>query len=183
MIKNFLVLLVSPKVGWMYIDDKCNSSQRVLGAFFYPLLAILAVSAFVPMIYDGASHTLSKTLMVAIVQFSTFMLSYYLCVYLLSGFYPQFTRSSLAMSKLSNYVIYNLSFLVVLSILKNFLPGEFSPLFFLWLYVPYLAYRGVEFLCVDSNKSVKFVVISSIMMMGLPLLIGLILNQLIVHNS
>ena len=114
------------------------------------------------MIYDSASHTLSSSLMKAIVDFSKYMLSYYLCVYLLSGFYPQFTRSSLAMSKLSNYVIYNLSFLILLSILINVLNGEFSPLYFLELYMPYMAYRGVTFLCVDSNKSMKFVIISSI---------------------
>lgn len=181
MIRNFLVLLISPKVGWQYIDDKCHSAQRVLGTFFYPLLAILAISSFVPMIYDSASHTISSSLMEAIVAFSKYMLSYYLCVYLLSGFYPQFTRSSLAMSKLSNYVIYNLAFLIVLSILINVINGEFSPLYFLELYMPYIAYRGVDFLCVDSNKSAKFVVISSIMMIGFPIIIGLILNSLINH--
>ena len=117
----------------------------------------------------------------AIVDFSKYMLSYYLCVYLLSGFYPQFTRSSLAMSKLSNYVIFNLAFLIVLSILINVLNGEFSPLFFLVLYMPYIAYRGVDFLCVDSNKSVKFVVISSIMMIAFPIIIGWILSSLINH--
>ena len=181
MIRNFLVLLISPKVGWQYIDDKCHSAQRVLGGLFFPLLAILAISAFVPMIYDSASNTISSSLMDAIVAFSKFMLSYYLCVYLLSGFYPQFTRSSLAMSKLSNYVIYDLAFLVLLSILMNILPGEFSPLFFLELYMPYIAYRGVEFLCIEKGKSIKFVVISSIMMLAFPLIIGWILSSLINH--
>ena len=179
MIRNFLVLLISPKVGWQYIDDRCHSAQRVLGTFFFPLLGLLAISSFVPMIYDSASHTLSSSLMDAIVSFSMFMLSYYLCVYLLSGFYPQFTRSSLAMSKLSNYVIYNLSFLVLLMILRNVLSGEFSPLFFLVLYMPYIAYRDIDFLCVDSNKSVKFVVISSIMMLAFPGIIWYILGTLI----
>ena len=181
MIRNFIVLLISPKVGWQYIDDKCHSAQRVLGTFFYPLLAILAISSFVPMIYDSASHTVSSSLMDAIVAFSKYMLSYYLCVYLLSGFYPQFTRSSLAMSKLSSYVIYNLAFLILLSILINVLNGEFTPLFFLVLYMPYVAYRGVDFLCVDSDKSLKFVVISSIMMISFPFIIGWILDKLITH--
>lgn len=181
MIRNFIVLLISPKVGWQYIDDKCHSAQRVLGAFFYPLLAILAISSFVPMIYDSASHTVSSSLMDAIVAFSKYMLSYYMCVYLLSGFYPQFTRSSLAMSKLSGYVIYNLALLILLSILVNVLNGEFTPLFFLVLYMPYMAYRGVDFLCVESDKSLKFVVISSIMMISFPFVIGWILDKLITH--
>ena len=178
MIRNFIVLLISPKVGWQYIDDKCHSAQRVLSSLFFPLLAILAISTFVPIIYDSASNTISSSLMKAIVDFSKYMLTYYLCVYLLSGFYPQFTRSSLAMSKLSNYVIYNLSFLIMLSILINVLNAEFSPLYFLELYMPYM---GVDFMCVDSNKSVKFVVISSIMMIAFPAIIGWILGSLINH--
>ncbi len=179
MIRNFIVLLISPRVGWQYIDDKCYSSQRVLGTFFYPLLAILAISSFVPMIYDSASYTVSSSLMKAIISFSVFMLTYYLCIYLLSGFYPQFTRSSLAMSKLCSYVIYNLAFLILLSILINVLNGEFSPLYFLVLYMPYIAYRGVDFLCVDSDKSIKFVVISSIMMILFPFIIKWLLNKFI----
>lgn len=179
MLRHFLVLIISPKVGWQYIDDKCNSSQRVLGGLFFPLLAILAISSFVPMIYDSASHTLSSSLMDAIIAFSKYMLTYYLCVYLLSGFYPQFTRSSLAMSKLSNFLIYNISFLIVLSILINVLNGEFSPLYFLVLYMPYMAYRGVDFLCVDNDKAIKFIIISSIMMISFPLIIGWILSSLI----
>jgi len=181
MIKDFAILLISPKVGWQYIDDRCYSAQRVLGAFFYPLLAILAISSFVPLIYDSASNTLSSALMSAIVAFAKYMLTYYLCVYLLSGFYPQFTRSSLAMSKLSNYVIYNLSFLIVLQILINVLNAEFSPLFFMVLYMPYIAYRGVDFLCIDNDKSIKFVLISSIMMISFPIFIGWILSSLINH--
>lgn len=181
MIRNFIVLLISPKVGWQYIDDKCYSSQRVLSSFFFPLLAILAVSSFVPMIYDSASHTISTSLMRAIVAFSVFMLTYYLCVYLLSGFYPQFTRSSLAMSKLSNYVIHNLSFLILLLILINVLNAEFSPLYFLVLYMPYIAYRGVDFLCVDSNKALKFVLISSCMMIFFPLVIWWVLDKFIIY--
>ncbi len=179
MLRNILVVIINPKVGWQYIDDSANSTQRVLSSVFFPLLAILAVACFVPMIYDSATNTLSSTLMEAIVAFSKFMLTYFLCSYLLSGFYPQFNRSHIALAKLNNYIIYNLSYMIILTILIKILNGEFSPLYFLFFYMPYMAYRGSEFLCLEKGKKMKFVIISSLLMLAMPFLIELILNSLI----
>lgn len=179
MLRNILVVIISPKVGWQYIDDSSNSTQRVLASVFFPMLAILAVACFVPMIYDSTTHTISTSLMEAIVSFSKYLLTYFLCSYLLSGFYPQFTRSHIAQSKLNNYIIYNLTFLIILSILVKLLNAEFSPLYFLVLYMPFIAYKGVDFLCIDSGKTTKFVIISSVMMLVLPFVIGWILDSLI----
>ncbi len=179
MLRNILVVIINPKVGWQYIDDCANSTQRVLGSVFFPLLAILACSCFVPMIYDSATNTLSLTLMEAIVWFSKFMLTYFLCSYLLSGFYPQFTRSHIALAKLNNYIIYNLSYLIILSILIKLLNGEFSPLYFLFLYMPFMAYLGSEYLFIEKGKKIKFVIISSLMMLSFPFIIELVLDSLI----
>lgn len=179
MLRKILVVIISPKVGWQIIDDSSNSTQRVLSNVFFPLLALLALSCFVPMIYDSTTNTLSSSLMNAIVSFSKFMITYFLCSYLLSGFYPQFNRSHVAQAKLNNYIIYNLAFLIILSILLNILNAEFSPLYFLFLYMPYMAYRGTDFLCIKSGRNFKFVLISSLMMLALPFIIGWILDSLI----
>ena len=181
MLRNILVVIINPKVGWQYIDDSANSTQRVLSSVFFPLLAILALACFVPMIYDSATNTLSHTLMEAIVWFSKFMLTFYLCSYLLLGFYPQFNRSQISQAKLNNYIIYNLSFLIILSILIKLLNGEFSPLYFLLLYMPYIAFRGSEYLFLEKGKKIKFVTISSIMMLAFPFIIEYILDSLIMR--
>lgn len=179
MLRKILVVIISPKVGWQIIDDSSNSTQRVLSSVFFPLLAILAVSCFVPMLYDSTTNSLSSSLMHAIVSFSKFMITYFLCSYLLSGFYPQFNRSHVALAKLNSFIIYNLTFLIILSILYNILNAEFSPILFLFLYMPYMAYRGADFLCLKSGKTFKFVIISSIMMLSFPFIIGWILDSLI----
>lgn len=179
MLKKILVVIIKPKLGWQYIDDSGNSTQRVLSSVFFPLLAILAVSCFVPMIYDSTTNTISTSLMDAIISFSKYMLTYFLCSYLLSGFYPEFTRSHIAMSKLNNFIIYNLSFMIILSVLMNLLNAELSVLFFLFLYMPFMAYNGMDFLGLKSGKATKFFIISSIMMMVLPFIIGYILEALI----
>ena len=123
--------------------------------------------------------TISSSLMDAIVSFSKYMISYFLCSYLLSGFYPEFTRSQIALSKLNNYLIYNLSFMIILSVLINLLNAEFSVLYFMFLFMPYMAFNGLEFLGLKDGKSIKFFIISTLMMMVLPFLFGFILNSLI----
>lgn len=179
MLRKLLVAIISPKVGWQIIDDSSNSTMRVLSSLFFPFLAILTVSCFVPMLYDSTSNTISSSLMNAIVSFSKFFITYFLCSYLLSGFYPQFTRSQVALAKLNNFILYNLLLLIILSILINVLNAEFSPVYFLFLYMPYMAYRGSDFLCLEKGKTVKFVIISSIMMLAFPFLIGWVLDSLI----
>ncbi len=179
MLKKILIVIIKPKLGWQYIDDSGNSTQRVLSSVFFPLLAILAISCFIPMIYDSTTHTSSSSLMDAIVSFSSYMLTYFLCSYLLSGFYPEFSRSHIALAKLNNYLIYNLSFMIILSVLMNVLNAELSVLYFMFLYMPYMAFNGLEFLGLKDNKQIKFFIISTVMMMVLPFLIGFILNSLI----
>ena len=65
-------------------------------------------------------------------------------------------------------------------ILRNLLPSDFTPVLFLMVYLPWMAYRGTDHLFVKKNKVAKFVVISSILLLGLPLLLKALLSLLIV---
>ena len=69
--------------------------------------------------------------------------------------------------------------MIILSILMNILNAELSVLYFMFLYMPYVAYMGLDFLGLKTDKRMKFFIISSLMMMALPFVIGLILNSLI----
>ena len=178
MLRNLLQVIISPKAGWESIDDSSFSTQRVLFGMFFPLLACLAISSFIPMIYDK-TITLSTSLMNAIVNFSKYMIAYYLSSYLLSGFYPQFNRSHVAQAKLNNYLIYNYAFLILLNIITNSLNSDFTPLYFLMLYSPVLAAKGAKFLYIDSGRTTKFVTIASLMILLLPIIFQWILNTLI----
>ena len=69
--------------------------------------------------------------------------------------------------------------MIILSVLMNVLNAEFSVLYFMFLYMPYIAFNGLEFLGLKSNKKTKFFIISTLMMMTLPFIIGIILKSLI----
>jgi len=65
-------------------------------------------------------------------------------------------------------------------ILRNLLPSDFTPVLFLLLYLPWMSYRGTEHLFVEKEKVSKFVVISSVLLLGVPLAISALLNLFVI---
>ena len=89
---------------------------------FLPLLAVLAISAFVPMVYDS-TLTLSESLLSAIVQFASYFFTYFISSYMLSVFYPELVKTKTALDRLNDYILYNLIYLVLLSIANRVCTG------------------------------------------------------------
>ncbi|MBR6946983.1 MAG: hypothetical protein IKH53_03425 [Muribaculaceae bacterium] len=176
---NIFCVITAPRYGWEVINESNIPTGKVLRSAYLPLLCVLALSSFVPMLYD---HTVSfsTSLMTGIVLFSTFFISYYMIVYLLGGFYPELVKTQGASARLNDYILYNLILLVLLMILRNLLPSDFTPVLFLLVYLPWMAYRGTDHLFVTKDKVAKFVVISSALILGIPIVLKALLGLLIV---
>ena len=102
------MVIVSPKVGWEEINESVTPTQKVLSSGLYPVLAILAVASFVRYFYNPTDWTLSKLLIYAIIEFTSFFASYFLISYLLGGFYPRLVKTPASTTRLNNFIIYNL---------------------------------------------------------------------------
>ncbi len=176
---NIFCVITAPKYGWEVINDSNIPMGKVMRSAYLPLLCVLALSCFVPMIYDR-TLSFSTCLMTGIVMFSTYFISYYIIIYLLGGFYPELVKTEGATARLNDYILYNLIFLILLMLLRNLLPSDFTPVLFLMLYLPWMAYRGTDNLFVKKEKVAKFVVVSSTLLLGLPLLLSIILDLFII---
>lgn len=176
---NIFCVITAPKYGWEVIANSNIPTGKVMRTAYLPLLCVLALSCFVPMIYDR-TITFSESLMTGIVMFSTYFISYYIIIYLLGGFYPEQVKTEGATARLNDFVLYNLIFLVLLIILRNLLPSDFTPVLFLMVYLPWMAYRGTDHLYVRKDKVFKFVVIASALLLGLPLALKAILGLFII---
>ena len=176
---NIFCVITSPRYGWDVINESNIPVGKVMKNAYKPLLYVLFLSCFVPMIYDR-TIPFSKSLMTGIVMFSTYFISYYSIVYLLGIFYPELVKTEGAKARLNDYILYNLIFLVMLMILRFLLPSDFTPVLFLMLYLPLMAYRGTKNLFVRKEKVNKFAVISSALLLGLPLLLEYILGLFVI---
>ena len=177
--QNIWCVITAPKYGWEVINESNIPTGKVLRSAYMPLLCVLGLSCFVPMIYDS-TISFTTSLMTGIVLFSTYFISYYIIIYLLGGFYPELVKTEGATARLNDYILYNLIFLVLLIILSKLLPSDFAPVKFLMLYLPWMAYRGTDHLFVKKEKVAKFVVLSSALLLGLPLLLEAVLGLFII---
>ena len=173
--RNIFCVITSPKYGWEVINESNIPIGQVMRHAYLPLLCVLALSCFVPMFYDK-TISFSTSLMNGIILFSSFFISYYIIIYLLGGFYPELVKTEGSTARLNDYILYNLIFLVLLMIFSKLLPSDFTPVLFLMVYLPWMAYRGTDHLFVKKEKVVKFVVISSVLLLGLPFALREILS-------
>ena len=178
-VKNILVLIASPRVGWEDINACGIATSRVLRVAFYPLLALLAITTFVPMFYDK-TITLSMSLMMAIINFSSYFFSYHIVCYLLGGFYPQLVKTRGATARLHELVLYSLIYLVLLAIIANVLPINFTPIFFMMTYLVWIVYRGTQYMGLDKPREPRFLIATSALLLLTPFVIQQLLNMLIV---
>ena len=176
---NIFCVITSPRYGWELINESNIPVGKVMRSAYLPLLVVLGFSCFVPMIYDS-TIPFSKSLMTGIVMFSTYFISYYMIVYLLGGAYPELVKTEGGRARLNDYILYNLIFLVMLMILRKLLPSAFTPVLFLVLYLPCMAFRGTGNLFVRKDKVNRFAVISSVLLLGLPLLLEFVLGLFVI---
>ena len=176
---NIFCVITAPKYGWEVINDSNIPMGKVMRSAYLPLLCVLALSCFVPMIYDR-TLSFSTCLMTGIVMFSTYFISYYIIIYLLGGFYHELVKTEGATARLNDYILYNLIFLILLMLLRNLLPSDFTPVLFLMLYLPWMAFRGTGNLFVRKDKVNRFAVISSVLLLGLPLLLEFVLGLFVI---
>lgn len=168
LLRNILIVIISPKYGWEEINTSSVSTSDILNKAFFPLLAILALTSFMPLVY-GEPTTFIKLSLTAIVLASAFFFTYYITSYFLSGFYPEVVKTQAGQARMNDYILYNLIFFVLLIIMRNMLPIDFTPIRFLMIFLAWIAKRGVMYLGISEEKENKFVVIASAMMLLLPL--------------
>ncbi len=179
LIKNVLLLIVSPSAGWDDIDRSGYSTAKVLSGLLYPLLALLSVSCFTEMLYDSLA-TLPTTLMKAIVAFTSYFVSYYAVVFILGAIFPKLIGGKATYARFCNYIAYNMAFLVIVEILVNVLQ-QLPPLNFFRLYVLLIAYKGLHFINVDKEQTKIFMFICGALLLLLPCGLALALNFIIVR--
>ncbi len=177
-LKNIIFVIVSPRMGWDDVNRSSIPTGRLLSSTFLPLLAVLAVTSFVPMLYDP-SLTLVESLLKAIINFFSYFVTFHLTAYLVGSLFPDIVPSRGAADRLDDYIIYNLIYLILLEIANNLLPVDFAPIFFLMFYMPYIAYVGTEFLGVDSERKLRFTLVAGGLMLFMPQVMSKVMKMII----
>ncbi len=178
-IVNIFRLIVSPKATWGTLMNGASSSVFEK-AMYYPLLAILAITAFVKMLYDN-SLTLSMAVMDAINSYISYFLGYIICAFIVSLSLPKIQEADKRVSdgRVKVFVMYNMSFLVILDIVQNFLPADFIFLHVFPLYLLVLISSGMSFFHIDKSKNAIFVLGVFLLVVLMPVVINMLLSKML----
>lgn len=179
-IKNLFLITVSPQLGWSDINKSGHSTRKVLQGGFYPLLMVLAVASFAPMLYDSVEWPLFQCIVHAIAEFSGFFATFFITGLALGAFCGELTKTNSYLARMHNFVAYNLMYLIFIEIVNNCMAYLFTPVFFLYLYAPVIVSKGVDYLGVTERKDVrKVVAVTSVMILVAPYLIRKLLELMI----
>lgn len=127
-------LIISPGKGWADVDEVGESPQQLATSGFYPLLGITACSAFLPRIYDK-NLTLPVLVESAVVTFVSYFIAYFLASALMSATIGKVSTDNPGDKKINTFILYNLSILALITLIRNCLPMELSLVQFMPLFV------------------------------------------------
>lgn len=163
-------LLVSPKVGWKGFDKYSIPNNILLSKLFYPCLAILAVSKFVPFVSGYVEMDLKVMVVSAMIDFIKYFVAFFLISFWITSLFKFTAENESATNRFNNYLVLNLCILVIINVLKNLVPG--FPIFdLLPVYVVYVAYCGRLYFEIPTDKEKSFLTAMAIFLLGIPLCI------------
>lgn len=178
-ILNIFQLVISPAHGWEDISSSGVSAERLVKKGFYPLLACLAISALIPILYKSAHISLIEGLQHAIIAFTVFFATLFLGNWAMANFMPAMSETANTRLKNQSYVIYSLGFLAIIDIVNNVLPVDVLPIQILPAYVLFIMYKGVRYLDVAPSKIGQFMFVSVLFIALPPFALSFILKMII----
>lgn len=155
--KNILLLLASPAEGWKSIKKYNVPAQVMLTKVYFPLLAILSITAFVAMFYKS-EVSIAYCIQKAIIEFAKFFLGYHLSSYILTGFFPNIAHDTDSANRVNIAILYNLTILVTLNIIENLLPAPWLFLKIFYVYIFFVSSKCADYLGIDSNNFFKYLI-------------------------
>ena len=172
-------LIITPHSGWVRIFQQ-TSRQRLERNFFFPLLALLSVSA-IGYFWQEPTATLIDVLVRAILFFTAYFIGYLaICGIINAAAQHIFVKEDAALqSRIKYFSMYCLSILILSQVVQNLLPAPLALLDLFPLYLLIIIWQSLDFFEFKKDRNTYFFVGSFILMTGVPYLIFTILDKIV----
>ena len=163
-----------PSDAWESIAKHRVPVNVLLSTVLYPMLAVLALTAFAEMFYRE-EPTLAYCIQKAIIDFSKFFFAYHFCSYILTGFFPTIVKDKEVAYKVNTTIAYSLVVLVILNIVNNLLPTPWIFINIIYLYTFVLSQKAAGYLGLKSNHIFLYLIAAFTILV--PFFIGYLLKM------
>ena len=171
-------IMFNPVEGWKILRRSKVSVESLQSGCFYPLLALLAISKFAEFFYS-VNVNLTQIVTKAVVAFVSFFFGYFCVRMVLTWILPKEMARQFEERFGKEYILIALSTLALFSILTDILPMIWPILIFLPIWTLYLMFKGIRFFHFPESQEMKFFVISGASVIGVPLLIEWLLENIL----
>lgn len=155
--KELLQVVIAPRQGWHDTEKAAVPVRMLLTQGYIPFVAIVALSAFLPLVYRSSS-TAAGCLLDAISIFIRYFIGYVAATFILGFALKRVIGDGYMASaeKIDRLVLYTLATLALLSFVSNICPVDLALLQMLPLYVVYVIWEASWHMIVPADRRLQF---------------------------
>lgn len=170
---RLIAFIFKPVEAWQALSRKEESSEVFLSRFVYPLFGLMALSAFLGILFTRKEFDFEIALKSSIKILISSMGGFFLSVYILNELWRTVFKRAKDAKLMQRFVGCSSSLMFVLNIVLALLP-EFIFLQMFVLYTAYIVWAGSgSFMKIEEGEQVKFTVWASVVIILTPTLISL----------
>jgi hypothetical protein len=172
-------LIFKPSEAWKNLRAKrTDDYESFLSDYIYPYMGMIAVAAFVGVLFTRKEFDFQIALKTSILEFLSAFGGFFLASYILNELWRTFFHQESDMKLCRSFVGYASSLMFALTIIESLLPAIFF-LGFFSLYTIYIVWEGaVPYMEVKESDQFRFVTIATIIILLTPIVIHFILRLL-----
>ena len=180
--KNFntaILLIFKPKEAWAKLKERHEEdSESFLSTYIYPFVGLIALTAFIGVLFTRKEFDVQIALKSSILALLSMFCGFFLAAYLISEILHTYFHRERNIKLCQRFVGYSSSLMFILNIILSLLP-EFFFLRFSVLYTIYIVWEGaIPYMDVNESEQLKFVSISTALIIITPLAIEFTLSLL-----
>lgn len=177
---KWVILIISqPRKAWDELTRKNeDDNETFLSHFVYPLIGLVTIAAFLGILFTRKEFDVELALKSSIRSLLSAFGGFFLTATLLNELWKGFFKRENDLKLCQRFVGYSSVLMWVLSIILMLLP-EFFFLRIFVLYTFYIVWEGAEpYMRVRENDKLKFVAITTTLLLIIPALIDIVLFML-----
>lgn len=173
-----IALIYRPARAWNILAKRATSHEEFLSRFVYPLIGMVAVAAFIGVLFTRKEFDVQLALKSSIRTLVASFGGFYLTAYAMNELWQKMFKRQRDLRLWLRFVGYSSSLMFALNIVLALLPEFFFLRIFI-LYTFYIVWEGAgPYMGVDEKSRLKFVGWTTALLLVAPLAIEVLLSML-----
>lgn len=175
-LKTLLQLVLNPRKAWADVAEDNPSAAAMTERGFYPLLAIMAATAFCHGFYNPDTFSVSSSLMDALAQFLSLFMTLLIARGALESLLPPMEADGAVYGRNALVPVFCTGLLALINIVANLCPIELAIFWFLPALLIILFWHTIDYLYIKPDSTGTYMSLTTLLLVVVPVLLNFILG-------